>query len=577
VRTLVHEYGGGDVTYHDGVVFFSNFADQRLYRQPLGEAPEPITPESDRPGAVRYADHDVALDGRRLYCVRETHGSKVVNEVVVLPTQVDGHVPFPIVVATGHDFYAAPRLSRDGRVCWLTWDHPRMPWDGTELWVADLLNDGTAGEPELVAGGPEESILEPTWLADGTLLYISDRSGWWNWYGWRDSEVRPVAIGEAEFGYTPWLFGARTLVPLPDGRLACTWRSGGRQHLGLVASGSPMPAQLDLPFTWYGQRLDLASDGRLLAAAASPVAGFRVVAINLDTGIVEAISPEEEDPVARRYVSVAHAIEFPTAGGHTAHALYYPPTNPDVTGPPGELPPLLVLSHGGPTSATVPAFNRAVQYWTTRGLAVVDVNYGGSTGYGRSYRGRLEGRWGVVDVADCINAARWLADRQMVDRDRLAIRGGSAGGYTTLCALTFHDVFAAGASYFGVADAEALARDTHKFEARYLDSLIGPYPEKADIYRERSPINFTERLSAPMIIFQGLEDEVVPPSQAEVMVAALRERGLTFAYLPFEGEQHGFRRAENIVRAAEAEYAFYAHVLGFRPADPIEPIPLENA
>jgi dipeptidyl aminopeptidase/acylaminoacyl peptidase len=572
-RTLAHEYGGGTYAVSGSTVFFSNFADQRVYRQRGAEAPVPITPEPEQPRGVRYADFECSPDGRWLFCVRETHakGREASNEVVALATDGSGDAR---VISTGHDFVAFPRLDPEGRqLSWTSWEHPRMPWDGTELWLADLTPDAGPRRVELVAGGAAESVFQPSFGPDGSLHFVTDRSGWWNLYCRVSGETRALAPLEAEFGRPQWAFATATYAFLGDGRIVCIWISDGLEHIG-VLDGSHL-REIETPYSSFG-RLERLRESRVALTAASPSESPAVVALDPDSGEIHVLKRSRESEVDARYVSVPRAIEFPTSQDRTAHALFYAPANPDFDPPAGERPPLLVFSHGGPTGATSSALNLGIQFWTSRGFAVVDVNYGGSTGYGRQYRERLRGSWGIVDTEDCIHAARYLADRNRVDPDRMAIRGGSAGGYTTLCALTFHDLFAAGASYFGVADAEALAADTHKFESRYLDSLIGPYPEARDLYRARSPIHFADRLSCPLLILQGLEDEIVPPAQAEVLVEALRARGLPYAYLPFEGEQHGFRRAENIIRSLEAELYFYGRIFGFEPADSIEPLEIAN-
>jgi dipeptidyl aminopeptidase/acylaminoacyl peptidase len=577
VRTRVHEYGGGAWLLAGDAIVFSNFADQRLYRlDPDGE-PYPITPEPGAPAALRYADGRVTPDGRWIVSVRESHaGETVTNELVILPA--DGSAA-PRTIASGRDFYATPRVSPDGaRLAWIEWDHPRMPWDGTELMLADLAPDGTLGEPRHVAGGPEESIWQPNWSPAGELHYVSDRSGWWNLYraagaAGEAQAGEPLAPDAAEYGYPHWVFGGSTYVFTPDRNLLAIRVDRAEERLCRVAGGRADP--LDLPYTSYSYPYLVSRDGRVVFRASSPTEAPALVELDVATGATTVLRRSVEDPVDPAYVSIPRAIEFPTEGDRTAHGWYYPPRHPDFTAPEGERPPLLVHSHGGPTAHVRAELQMDVVYWTSRGFGVVDVNYGGSTGFGRDYRERLKGTWGVVDTADCIAAARHLAAAE-VDPDRLAIRGGSAGGYTTLCALVFSDAFATGASYYGVGDAEALARDTHKFESRYLDGLIGPYPEAAERYRERSPIHHVERLRSPVILFQGLEDAVVPPSQAETMVAALRANGVPHAYLAFEGEQHGFRRAETIVRAHEAELYFYGRILGFEPAGDIPPVPIEG-
>ncbi len=431
-----------------------------------------------------------------------------------------------------------------------------------------------------MAGGPDESVFQPEWSPDGTLHFVSDRTGWWNLYRLDEDRVEPLCAREAEFGVPQWGFGMSTYAFLSPGHIICSYEERGSSRLALLDTETGELEEIETPYSDHRSRATgEAADGtagRVVFCAGSPTEPASVVSLDPSTGGHEVLRRSGEDEVDPGYLSVPEPVEFPTEDGLTAHAFFYPPTNRDYAAPGDELPPLLVMSHGGPTAATSPALDLEVQYWTSRGIAVLDVNYGGSTGYGREYRRRLEGRWGVVDVDDCANGALHLAGRGLVDGERLMITGGSAGGYTTLCALAFRDDFAAGASHFGVSDVEALARETHKFESRYLDRLIGPYPERADLYRERSPIHYTDRLSCPVIFFQGLEDEVVPPNQAETMFEALKEKGLPVAYVPFEGEQHGFRRAENIKRALDGELYFYSRVFGFDLADPVEPLPIEN-
>lgn len=575
VRTRVHEYGGGSFAVHGDTVLFSNFADQRLYRQDgVGAEPRPITPEPPSPASIRYADGRFTPDGLHLVCVRERHeGGDAVNELVTLAA--DGSSE-PQVLASGRDFYSFPRVSPDGRrLAWTEWDHPNMPWDGTELWVAALTPQaGLTGERRRVAGGPSESIFQPSWAPDGVLHFVSDLTGWWNLYREKGTAVKALHPMEGEFGEPQWMFGLSRYGFLDDGRIACLYVREGVDHLGLLDPAISDLQPLEVPFTTLAY-LE-ASGGRLAFVAGGPREARAVVILDPASAQTEVVRRSHDLEVDAAYLSVPRPVTFPTGDGLMAHALFYPPANPDFTAPAEESPPLLVLSHGGPTSRATSELDMEMQFWTSRGFALVDVNYGGSSGYGRDYRERLYGTWGVVDVQDCINAARSLVERGRADGRRLAIRGGSAGGYTTLCALVFHDVFAAGASYYGVADAEALARDTHKFESRYLDRLIGPYPEAAERYRERSPIHFVDRLSCPVILFQGLEDEVVPRSQAEAMVEALRRKGIPYAYLAFEGEQHGFRRAETIRRCAEAELSFYGRIFGFTPAGDIEAVLVEN-
>jgi dipeptidyl aminopeptidase/acylaminoacyl peptidase len=575
VRTRVHEYGGGAYVTDGDTVFFSNFADQRLYRQDAGAAPRPITPEPPSPASLRYADGRLTPDGARLVCVRERHDAEgVTNEIVALPA--DGSAE-PRIVATGHDFFASPRMSRDGeRIAWLRWDQPRMPWDGTELVVADLRPDGSVANERVVAGGERESIVQPAWSADGVLHFVSDRTGWWNLYRDADAGAENLTPIEAEFGVPMWEFGYSTYAFLGDGRIACLYRSRGVGHLGVLDPTTRELLDLDLPYTCFDPPHLDASDTRLLFLAADAAEPRRVVSLDFTARSVDVLRVGRELPFDPAYVAAAEPIEFPTENGRTAFAYFYPPTNPDAVAPAGERAPLIVMSHGGPTGETTSEFDLGVQFFTSRGFGVVDVNYGGSTGYGRAYRERLYGQWGVVDVQDCVNAARFLVDRGDADPERLLITGGSAGGYTTLGALAWTDVFAAGASYYGLADLEPFASSTHKFELRYTDVLVGPWPQARDTWRQRSPIHAFDRIACPVIVLQGLEDEVVPPAQAELIVEALRAKGLPYAYLAFEGEQHGFRIAENVRRALEAELSFYAQVLGFEPGDPIEPVHVEN-
>ena len=578
VRTKVHEYGGGAFLVANGVVYFSNFADQRLYRQEDGGVPVAITPETP----LRYADGVFDGDRGRIICVREDHSGdgEPVNAIVAVDASGEGPQQ---VLYSGSDFCAAPRLSPDGSsMAWLAWDHPNMPWDGTRLLVAAIGPDGFAEEPQLVAGGPstssagDESVLQPVWSPEGELHFVSDRNGWWNLYRWREGAVEPVLEMEAEFARPPWVFGAPAFDFLGDGRIACTYVERGVWNLGIIDAGTGSLTRLDTPFTEMG-RGELRSLGnRIVFSAGAPDRPMTLLSLELSSGALIALQRAHDLEVDSAYLSSPERVEFETTDGRMAHAFYYAPLNPDFVAPEGEKPPLLVKSHGGPTAAAQIALDLGIQYWTSRGFGVVDVNYGGSTGYGTEYRRRLNGAWGIVDVDDCVNAARYLAARGDADPERLAIDGGSAGGFTTLAALTFHDVFGAGASLYGVSDLEALAKETHKFESRYLDSLVGPYPERKDLYEERSPINHTHLLSCPLLLLQGLEDEIVPPNQAEMMFEAVKAKGLPTAYVPFEGEQHGFRRSENIERALEAELYFYSRVFGFVPADAIEPVEIEN-
>jgi dipeptidyl aminopeptidase/acylaminoacyl peptidase len=580
VRTAVHEYGGGSYCIHHGVAYASSFEDQRLYRVEPGAEPVAITPEvTER--RHRYADGRVMPDGKLWIGVRERHAESdsskdVANELVAVRTDGSGE---PEVIVSGRDFYSAPRISADGtRLAFLAWNLPWMPWDGCELHIADLAADGTVSGVELVAGQDGvESIWQPEWSPDGDLVLVSDRSGWWNLERIRGGERAVLYPAEAEFGYPAWAFGTSSYAFLADGRLVCGYDSRGFTRFAVLDPGSGELEHLDLGLDAWGSPYVCAEGTTVVVVAGSASLPTRVERFELGSGRQETLRASLESPVDPSYYSRPEPIEFPTEGGLTAFAYYYPPTSPDYEAPEGERPPLIVESHGGPTGNASAVFGLATQYWTSRGFAVVDVDYGGSTGYGRAYRERLNGQWGVVDLQDCVNAARYLVGEGKADADRLLITGGSAGGYTTICALTFTDAFAAGATYFGIADLEQFGGgETHKFELQYEHTLVGPYPERADLYKERSPINFTDRITTPMLVLQGTDDRVVPPSQAELIVGALRERGVAHAYLLYDGEGHGFRKAENIAGSLEAELSFYAQVLGFEPAGGIRRLEIAN-
>jgi dipeptidyl aminopeptidase/acylaminoacyl peptidase len=557
VRTRVHEYGGGDYAVRDGVLVFSHFGDGCIYRcDATGGAAASLTATG-----AGCADFEISPDGRWLVAVEERPQpeGEPENRLVAVPLMGNGP---PRVVARGHDFVSSPRFAPDGRrLAFVAWDHPQMPWDGTRLFVLDWGDEGPAGEPRFVAGGVDESVVEPTFSPAGRLTFASDRTGWWNLYQLRGDRIEPLCAREAEFARPPWVLGISSYAFVAESRILCSATHSGRDRLSELDLERGELRDLELPFSAAaGLRVEA---GRACFIGASPDRAVGVWTLELASGRLREHRTTLADPPEENLLSLPEAVEFPTAGGATAHAFVYRPRNPDFQAPPGERPPLLVKSHGGPTSATLPALDLRVQYWTSRGFAVVDVNYRGSTGFGRDYRRALRGAWGQADVEDCVEAARWLAGQGGADPERFAISGGSAGGYTTLCALTFTDAFRAGASHYGIGDLEALALHTHKFESRYLDGLVGPYPECASRYRERSPIHFVDRLSCPVIFFQGLDDRVVPPAQAEAMVEALARRGIAHAYVPFEGEQHGFRRAENICTALDGELYFYSRVFDF--------------
>jgi dipeptidyl aminopeptidase/acylaminoacyl peptidase len=568
-RTRVHEYGGGDYEVSGGRIIFSNFADQRLYLQERGSEIRPLTEQA----SLRYTDGQIDRRRNCFFCVREDHtgACEAVNAIL----RVDLTTGDTAIVVSGNDFYASPRLSPDGsRLLWLTWNHPNMPWDGTELWIGKLSGDGSVLERVHIAGGVDESIFQPEWSPEGILHFVSDRTDWWNLYRWNESTIESLCPMDAEFGQPQWVFGTSLYDFTTTGTIVASYSKDGRDSLAILNVASKSLDTIEMPFTAISQVH--CAGNQVVFIGASPTESSCVVSLDLMTCEFQVLRRSRESSIDAGYLTRARAIEFPTKGGLTAHGYFYPPKNCDFTASQGEQPPLIVMSHGGPTSSSSSSLKYSIQYWTSRGIAVLDVNYGGSSGYGRAYRERLNDQWGIVDVDDCVNGARYLVERGEVDGDRLAIRGGSAGGYTTLCALTFRDVFKAGASHYGIGDLEALAKDTHKFESRYMERLIGPYPERRDLYVARSPIHFTDRLNCAMILFQGLEDKIVPPNQAEQMVEAVRAKKLPVAYLAFEGEQHGFRKAENIKRVLEAELYFYSKVFGFELAEAVEPVLIDN-
>lgn len=570
VRARAHEYGGGAYVVFEGVLYFVNFNDQRLYRLEPGKTPECLTPAE----GYRYADFALDRAHHRLICIREDHagGGEAVNTIVSVSLNGNDN---GTVLVEGHDFFSTPRISPDGtQLCWLAWNHPNMPWDGTALWVAEIGPDGALGERKQAAGGAAESIFQPEWSPEGVLHFVSDKSGWWNLYRLNGDQAEAICPMEAEFGLPQWVFGMRTYAFLGPRDILCAFTRDGMWTLARLDAGQKTLTPLDLPYSAFS---DIhAGDGFAVFLAGSPSQPFGVWRFSTATGALEPLKLSFAPTIEPGYFSAPRPVKFPTENGLTAHGIFYPPANPDFTAPEGQLPPLRVVSHGGPTGAANAVLNYRIQYWTSRGFAVLDVNYGGSTGYGRAYRQRLNGNWGIVDVDDCCNGARWLAAQGLVDSKRMAISGGSAGGFTTLAALVFRNVFTAGASHYGIGDLEALARDTHKFESRYCDNLVGPYPERRDLYLERSPVRHVERLSTPILLLQGDSDPVVPPNQAEMMFEAAKARKVPTAYLLFKDEQHGFRKAGNIKRAIEAEFYFYSKIFGFTPADDIEPVNIEN-
>ena len=576
VRTRVHEYGGRSFMVDQANIYFSNYSDQQIYFQRPDSDPVPITSDT----GLRFAD--MIFDHRRpsLICVCEDHRNRKAepeNKLIrlnLMGKSDTGSRPLN-VLAAGSDFYASPSLSPDGsQLAWISWDHPNMPWDGTELWVGRIGQDGALENFDRVAGGTDESIFQPQWSPDGTLYFVSDRSGWWNLYRWDHNQITPLTPMEAEFGLPQWVFGMSTYAFESDQRLICAFTQKGSWHLADIDLTTDRIKTVTTPFTDIAYLK--AAPGQAIFVGGAANIPTSIVRLDLTTHEPEILRSSGQVDINAGFLSVPQSIDFPTAQGQTAHAFFYPPQNKDYRAPEEERAPLIVISHGGPTASTTQSLNLAIQYWTSRGVAVLDVNYGGSTGYGRAYRQRLNGQWGIVDTQDCVNGARYAVEKFGSDSKRLIIRGSSAGGYTTLCSLVFHDTFQAGASYYGVSDLAALAQETHKFESRYLDQMIGPYPDRKDLYIARSPIYHAEGLACPIIFFQGLEDKVVPPDQAEKMVAILKEKKLPVAYIAFEKEQHGFRMAPNIKRALDAELYFYSRIFGFEPADEIEPVQIDN-
>ena len=573
-RTRVHEYGGSALLISNKICYFSNFTDQKIYKMEMGIQPKALT--SSKP--YRFADFSIDSDGSNLYAVMEDHSESDINATnsIVKINLKTGEI---VQLALGFDFYSSPRLNCDNtKIVYICWNHPNMPWDENELWVADITKEGRLENNRKIAGGNKTSIFQPEWAKDGSLYFVDDKSGWWNIYQYRNKKIKCICEKNLEFGRPQWRFGDSTFKLIDNSTIICTYRDKEKWNLARLDVNTSDLLDIHTPFTSF-HALNIYKNS-LYFIGASPRELASIVKLDLSSQKVSTLYAPTKLPFSDKYISEPELIEFPTENNKTAFAFFYPPHNPDINKPVNELPPLIVMSHGGPTGCSehiLSIKNSApTQYWTTRGFAVIDVNYGGSTGYGRKYRERLNKTWGITDVKDCENAAKYLIKQQRVDKNRIAIRGGSAGGYTTLCALVFTDTFAAGASFFGVSNLESLARETHKFESRYLDSMIGPYPELKDVYYERSPINHTEKLSCPIIFFQGLEDKVVPPNQAEDMYKILLKKQLPTAYIAYEGEQHGFRKAENIKHSLESELFFYSKVFNISPADKLPEIEINN-
>jgi dipeptidyl aminopeptidase/acylaminoacyl peptidase len=565
VRSRVHEYGGRSYLVADGVIWFTQFDDQRLYRFMTGEEPVAITPEA----GLRYAAcvHDAPR--QRLICVREDHRGEGEPRNALVAVPMSG-VNEGKVLFEDSDFVAAASLSPDGRrIAFVAWEHPNMPWDDTTLWYGSF--DAQGALTGLEALGEGESLIDPQWDRRNRLHVISDRSNWWSLYRVQDDSLVPVPHGldSVELGGPAWTLGGHYYHFTDDDRIVARITARGQEQLHVMPAAGGSARRLPLESAAVGS---VALHGhRLFTVNYTTARPAELITVDLDGASSSVLRRSQDTAPDPGWIPAYRAVTFPT-GGAVAHGFYYPPTHPSASGPAGSRPPLIVTVHGGPTSAASPVYSPSRLYWTSRGFAVLDLNYRGSTGFGRAYRRALYGEWGVADVEDALAGARWAAAEGLADPRRLIIRGGSAGGYTTLAAHAFGDTFAAGASYYGISDIEALARDTHKFESRYLDQLIGPYPEARALYRERSPIHHLDGFSAPLLLLQGLDDRVVPPNQSEMIFAALKERGIRTAYIAFEGEGHGFRNAENAIRARESELYFYGRVLGFTPADELPAI-----
>ncbi|MEX1033458.1 MAG: prolyl oligopeptidase family serine peptidase [Cellvibrionaceae bacterium] len=578
-RSRVNEYGGGSYCVQHGQVYFVLLDDQRVYhlnsRSPAA-IPSALTPE----GPWRFGNLTLDKNRKRLLAIAEDHSQNGQEEetcIVAISLGDDESEQAPHKLLVGNDFYSSPTLSPDGeRIAWLSWNHPNMPWDGCECWLGEFNAAGDIVNQQRIAGGVRESICQPQWSSNGDLYLISDRGSWWNIFRWEGNSLAPVYKEAVEFGTPQWVFGLSTYAFLDADTLLATYTRSGTWHLCTIDLGNG--SKQDLPTQLTEISYIKVNDDRAMFIGATSDSFPALYAFDRLRRDINCFARSGTLSVDNDYIAPGEAIEFPLQdSGETGYAFFYAPHNQDFCGEPGNKPPLLVLCHGGPTSATKPALNLKIQYWTSRGFAVADVNYGGSTGYGRHYRERLNGRWGVVDVRDAIDCVDYLTNTGRIDGDKIAIHGSSAGGYTVLAALTFHAIFKAGASLYGVGDLETLAADTHKFESRYMDNLVGPYPEQKAVYRDRSPIHHVDQLNCPVIFLQGLKDKIVPPNQAEAMVAALDAKRIPVAYLTFPEEAHGFRQAPNIRRALEAELYFYSRVFGFEPADMIEPVLIRNA
>ncbi len=589
-KSKVHEYGGKAYAIDGNSVYFVLADDQRVYHGIIEDhkaqspfTPSPLTPPS-KSSSVRFADLAIDKKHQRIIAIQESHDvndpHQVVNRLVTFSMNVDEHNDDPVrVLSEGHDFYSNPCVSPCGsQLLWLTWDHPDMPWDNTHVWTADLTVDGLSNTHQIVGNG-SESIFQPQWSPEGDLYFVSDRNNWWNIYRIDKKDLRGNAEPQliiqhnAEYATPQWVFGMSTYGFWDENTLLATFTQEGVWRLAKIHLERAEDQRIELIQTGMSSIENVCCHNRLGAfIAASPTQAKSIFTLEGNTA-----SPltHAHTGIATEEYSQPHPITFPTTFGQTAHALFYPPQNTQYEDKRHQ-PPLIVLSHGGPTGATESSLNLKIQYWTNRGFAVADVNYRGSTGYGREYRHRLFKQWGRYDVDDVCAVVDYLSQEKLVDPDKCIIKGSSAGGYTVLAALTFKDTFKAGVSLYGIGDLELLATDTHKFEARYLDKLIGPYPDTTDEYRARSPIHFVNKINCPLLIFQGLQDKVVPPNQAELMVNAVTQKGLPIAYVTYPTEAHGFRQLETIVHMLDAEHQFYARIFGFDIDTRLNTLHIEN-
>lgn len=572
-RSKVHEYGGGAYCIAAGKIYFVNEYDQDIYLASTTSAPKRITHNEH----LRYADIEYDHYRNQLICVCEDHSKSSdnpVNKIVCL--NLETHTLSDL--CHGYDFYSNPRLSHDGKkLAWQCWNHPNMPWDGTELWIADISENNTLIASNHIAGSDAISIFQPEWSIDNILHFVSDETGWWNLYEYKNN-LRQLTHTKFEFGLPQWVFSQSCYAFINEHEILCTYIDEGEGRLAIFNKQSDNLSTLDTPWSSFSSVCLFGSNCVFIASSNKSfpeIISADTNSLHCNSLSTSTIKSSVTSAIDKKHYSKAEKICFRTRNNATAFAIYYPPTNKDFTSDTNEKPPLIVLTHGGPTAMVNNSLDMRKQFWTTRGFALLDVNYSGSTGFGRAYRESLNHNWGVRDAEDCCDAALHAADLGLADPERLIIKGSSAGGYTVLCALTFHNVFSAGASYYGIGNLESLLSDTHKFESRYMDRLVGPYPEQKDTYRQRSPLFHVDKLNCPVIFFQGVDDKVVPKEQAEKMFAALKNKGIPVTYIPFKGEGHGFRKADTIKHALDAELAFYSKVFSLDRDDDIS-ITIEN-